>query len=263
MIFTDDLDRKIKLNTKIQRIISLVPSITELLFDLELSSEIIACTNYCIHPKDKVKSLLKIGGTKDFDLDKIRQQKPDLIIAVKEENNKDLVLQIAKEFPTVVFDIVDLNSALNTIKKIGRIVDRQNQANNLLSNINTEIINLKASILDNNKTSAYLIWNNPMMGVGVQTYISDMMRLSGFINVFDEQKEAYFELSKLELEQTKPHYIFLSSEPFKFTDKHRIKYQKQYPKSKVVLVDGEMFSWYGSRILKAISYFSSLQKMNK
>lgn len=257
-MFTDDIGRQIKLKSKINRIVSLVPSITELLFDLGLTSELVACTNYCKYPKDRVGNILKVGGTKDFDLDKIRQVKPELIIAVKEENNRELVLEIAKEFPTIVFDIVNLKSALRSIKLIGEIVSKEKEAESLLAEIDSEILKLKNKRPKTKKTVAYLIWHKPMMSVNTETYISDIIVLSAYSNVFDKQKENYFEFTEEELKAKKPNYIFLSSEPFKFTEKHKQAYQKQYPDSKVVLVDGEMFSWYGSRLLKAISYFKEL-----
>ena len=259
MQFIDDLGRPIELQSTSKKIISLVPSITELLFDLSLDKEIVACTSFCVHPKEKVKNLVKVGGPKDFNLDKIRDIKPDLIIAVKEENNKDLVLEISKEFPLVVFDIVDVESAIKSIKSIGKIVGKEKEATLVLHDIDKEKENIN-SISRQLETALYLIWNKPMMSINAGTFISEMMHFSGFKNIFSESRAAYPRVSKQEIDKYEPKYILLSSEPFSFTEKHRKVYQEQFPYAKVVLVDGEMFSWYGSRMIKAFRYFGNLRK---
>lgn len=256
MIYIDDLRRQVEIPNSLQRIISLVPSITELLFDLGIGEQLIGRTKYCIHPQDKVKLLPNIGGTKDFDLKKIRALKPDLIFAVKEENNKDLVLEIAKEFPLVVYDPTDISSALRMIKEIGDILNTQKTALNIINDIQEKIIKLQKTNTIK-ETACYLIWNRPMMTINQQTFISEMMNLSGFSNVFALKNEPYPIIQKEELREKSPTYILLSTEPFSFTEKHQLQYQEQFPNSKVILVDGEMFSWYGSKMLKAFDYFMS------
>jgi ABC-type Fe3+-hydroxamate transport system substrate-binding protein len=254
MNLIDDLDRKIRIDNSPKRIVSLVPSITELLFDLGLDEKIKGCTKYCVHPKPQIEKVEKVGGPKDFDLNKIRALEPDLIIAVKEENNKDLVLEIAKEYPLVVFDITNIESALGSIKTIGKITTKEKEANQLCLNIERELDKINKAIVAK-KSACYLIWNKPMMTINSNTFISEMMAQAGFENAFSQLDSEYSVISKKDVINVKPEYILLSSEPFSFTEKHRIEYQKQFPDSKVVLVDGEMFSWYGSRILKAFEYF--------
>jgi len=259
--FTDDLGRIIKFEEKPKRIISLVPSITELLYDLGLEEEIIAVTKFCKYPKEKIKTVEKIGGTKDFDLEKIRSLKPDLIIAVKEENDKERTLEIAKEFPLCVFDITDIDSALSSILKIGKLTGVEENAKKIMQEITNKI---QAFSTPKAKKVCYLIWENPMMTIGKNTFISEMLQLAGYENVFSEKKENYFSVSNEELKSKETDLIFLSSEPFPFKEKHQKQFQKQFPNSKVVLVDGEMFTWYGSRILKAIDYFRLLnEKIDK
>ena len=258
MIYFDDLKRSVEVSKPAQRILSLVPSITELLFDLGLEKRLVGRTNYCIHPKDKI-GIDSVGGTKDFDLEKIRQLKPDLIFAVKEENNKELVLEIAKEFPVLIYDIVDLPSAIRVIKHIGLVTSLEDEAFNLVNKIQEQIYFLqKKNIVK--KEACYLIWNKPMMSVGSETFISDMMNVAGFTNVIRTRKESYPTIEQQDIESLQPEYVFLSSEPFKFTEKHQQEYQERFPNSKVILVDGEMFSWYGSRMLKAFDYFRNLQE---
>ncbi len=254
MIFIDDLNRSVELEIAPQRIVSLVPSITELLFDLGLSRQIIGRTNFCIHPKTKVDKVKKVGGTKDFCLNKIRDLQPNLIIAVKEENSKELVNEISQEFPTIVFDVVDINSAIDMIYKVGEITGKQQQSTKLIANIKTRISNLKSKKIETH-TACYLIWNSPMMSINKNTYISEMMNIAGFENVFSNSANNYPIISEKDLESKVPEYILLSSEPFPFKETHKQKYQEQYPNSKIVLVDGEIFSWYGSRMIKALDYF--------
>ncbi len=254
MVYIDDLGREVQIRDIPQRIVSLVPSITELISDLDFLDKIIGRTNYCIYPEKIIDNIDTLGGTKDFSLEKIRILKPDLIIAVKEENNKKLVLEIAKEYPTIVFDIVDYSSAIKMIKDIGSILDAKILTEQLIKDIEE-----KRSILlqrfNKLKRSCYLIWNNPKMSISKHTFISEMMNLAGFGNVFAENNDNYPIISEKDLALKNPEFILLSSEPFKFTEKHRKEYQNRFLNSKVVLVDGEMFSWYGSRMLKAFDYF--------
>jgi len=260
MLFTDDLNIKVEIKENPERIISLVPSITEYLFDLGLSEQIVGLTNYCIHPEKAVSNKEKVGGTKDFSLEKIRKLKPDLIIAVKEENNKELVQEIAKEFPLAVFDVVNLKSAIRTMKNIGILLKKEEKSKAIISEIQRQKILLQSNNIKT-KSACYLIWNKPMMTVNENTFISEMMQYSGYKNVFRNKEESYGVITEKEILEKKPQYILLSTEPFSFTEKHRIAYQKKFSDSKVILVDGEFYSWYGSRILKAFDYF--LQRFDK
>jgi len=254
MIYVDDLNRRVELKESPQRIISLVPSVTELLFDLGLSEHIVGRTSYCIYPEHKIINVASVGGPKDFDLKKLRALKPDLIITVKEENDKELVLEAMQICPVLVYDIVDIASALNMIREIGLLTDTQKRASSILNQIQLKKERLEKRNQEY-KTACYLIWNVPMMTVNQQTFISEMMRLAGFDNAFSNKTEHYPVLLEEDISLSEIEYILLSSEPFKFTEKHRKSYQNRFPRSKVILVDGEMFSWYGSRMLKALDYF--------
>jgi ABC-type Fe3+-hydroxamate transport system substrate-binding protein len=254
--FKDDLNRIVNLKNP-KRIISLVPSITELLYDLGLGERIIAVTRFCKYPKKEIEKTDKIGGTKDFDLQKIRSLKPDLIIAVKEENDKNRVLEIAKEFPLYVFDITNISTALEAILKIGEITETEKQAKELHQKIKIEI---QSFSFIKEKKVCYLIWEKPMMTIGNKTFISEMLHLAGYKNSFSDKKENYFSVTVEDIKTEKPELIFLSSEPFPFKEKHKKQFQEQFIDSKIILVDGEMFTWYGSRMLKAINYFKQLNK---
>jgi ABC-type Fe3+-hydroxamate transport system substrate-binding protein len=250
MKITDSLDRIVQLTIVPKTVVSLVPSITELLIDMGI--DVIGRTKYCIHPAEKVGSIEIVGGTKDIDVDKIIKLAPDLIIAVKEENDQHQIESLYSKIPTIVFDITSVKSALQMIDKLGMIFNAKETSELIVSNIENGIHQL------NKRTSesvAYLIWQNPMMTINRNTFISDMLELAGFRNVFADNTKEYQEITEIDIKSLNPNFIFLSTEPYPFKGKHVNQYQKQFNLSKIVLVDGELFSWYGSRMLKAIDYF--------
>ena len=255
--FKDQLNRTIKVDFPPKRIISLVPSQTELLFDLGLDQEIIGITKFCIHPKDKFKNTTKIGGTKKLDIKKIRELNPDLIIGNKEENEKEEIEILAKEFPVWMSDISNLNDALEMITTIGEMIYKRQESINLSKNIlqSFDELNINESGL---KSTLYFIWLNPNMLAGKQTFINEMLKYCGLINLIKETR--YPELSDFELKALNPEVILLSSEPYPFKEKHIKNFHQIWPNAKIKLVDGEMFSWYGSRLLKSAPYFQNLKQ---
>lgn len=258
--FTDQLNRKISINYPPKRIISLVPSQTELLFDLGLDTEVIGITKFCIHPESKFKEKTKIGGTKKLNLDLIRSLEPDLIIGNKEENEKLQIEELMNEFPVWMSDIYDLEDAKKTISQIGELVDREPEAAYLNHLIHAGFNDLQTLALQNNlsKRVAYLIWKKPYMFAGKDTFINHILALNGLSNVIKESRYPEMDLAALDL--LKPELVFLSSEPYPFNEKHLEEVRAVLPEAKVMLVDGEMFSWYGSRLVKAVQYFFQLQK---
>lgn len=256
--FIDQLQRKIFLDGVPQRIISLVPSQTELLFDLGLEDKLVGITNYCIHPKDKCKKVKKIGGTKDFSLEKIAALKPDLIIANKEENEQNLIEELAKKYPVWLSDIFTLNDSFEMMRAIGEMTSTENMAQQIIKDIKNEFSLLKINPTENKKRVLYFIWREPYMLAGAETFISDMLRFFGFEQI---QTERYPVFSAQEIITFQPDVIFLSSEPYPFKTKHIQEFENLCPKAQVFIVDGELFSWYGSRLKHSARYFLSL--MNK
>ena len=239
-----------------RRIVSLVPSLTELLADLALEEETVGITKFCVHPHHWFKNKDRMGGTKDVRLNRVADAQPDLVIASKEENVKEQVEAIAQHFPVLLTDIVDLDSALETIQHIGELCNRRAKAAEMAIDISRRFEELSADITQA-KTAAYLIWKDPYMAVGGDTYINNMMQCAGFTNVF-AQKNRYPETNFDELASLAPDFVLLSSEPYPFGQKHLAELSDHLPQSRVMLVDGEMFSWYGSRLLKAPAYFRAL-----
>lgn len=252
--FTDQMGRQISITYPPQRIISLVPSQTELLFDLGLDMEIIGITKFCIHPREKFKKSTKIGGTKMLDLARIRELKPDLIIGNKEENDRTQIEELMKEFPVWMSDINVLPEAIDMIRQIGELTGRLEKATVIADDINEQFLKLKK--IHKQVRTAYFIWKDPYMLAGKQTFIDDMLNRAGFENAINGNR--YPEISIDQLKKLRPECIFLSSEPYPFKDEHVKEIQRICPDARVSIVDGEMFSWYGSRLLLSPAYLRSL-----
>lgn len=255
---TDQLDRIVNLSKYAERIISVVPSITELLYDLGLNNEVVGITKFCVHPDLWFKTKQKIGGTKNLNIDKIKSLQPDLIIANKEENTADDIDQLEKEFPVWVSDIADLPDAYYMINEISKLAGKNENGIHLTNKIKKEFSKLPVK-KENRKSCAYFIWNNPLMAAGGDTFINEMILQAGFINLFENEKR-YPLTTKERLSELNPGLILLSSEPYPFSEKHKKEFTDLLIHSKVVLVDGEIFSWYGSRLLHAPEYFFQLNE---
>ena len=257
MFFQDQTGRNIDIRQIPTKIISLVPSQTELLFDLGLEEEVKGITKFCVHPEKWFRSKTRIGGTKKLDLKKIHDLQPDLIIANKEENEKEQVEVLAKKFPVWISDVRNLNQAMEMIVSVGLITGKIDSAKKIASEINKNFSELNP--LNKKIKTAYLIWRDPYMTIGSDTFIHDMMLRIGLENIFRDRSR-YPVTSIEELNVLNCEFILLSSEPYPFSEKHRNEIQQILPQTKIALVDGEMFSWYGSRLLKAPAYFQKLQK---
>ncbi len=249
------MGRNVKVPRSPSRIISLVPSQTELLHDLGLDSEVVGLTKFCVHPDHWRKTKSVVGGTKKFRFDTIDGLKPDLIIANKEENYEEGIRELAGKYPVWISDIYDLNDARDMITSISSIVGREKKGREILDKIQ-EDFSVKVEPIG---TALYFIWNEPYMAAGTDTFINDMMYRAGFFNVLPKGSR-YPELTSEEITKLDPDYIFLSSEPYPFKEKHLQELQNICPNSKVMLVDGEIFSWYGSRLLKAHEYFETIKE---
>lgn len=255
-VFTDQMNREVEIPFPPQRIVSVVPSQTELLFDLGLNDRVIAITKFCIHPNDWFQSKTRIGGTKNLNIDRIREIQPDFIIANKEENTQSEIEALAQEFPVWISDIQDLDGAYQMIRSIGEICDCASAAEMIVHQAASKFDLLKP--VSPTKRALYLIWNNPFMAVNNSTFIHHMMELCGFENCTAGFQNRYPEISAEKIEALQPELILLSSEPFPFAEKHQSEIQTQFPNAQVVLVDGEFFSWYGSRLIQAPNYFQKL-----
>ncbi len=252
---TDQAGRQVFLPAFPQKIISTVPSQTELLFDLGLDAEVIGITKFCVHPARWKSSKANIGGTKKLNIEKIKSLQPDLIIANKEENTKEQIDELSENIPVWVSDVKNLDDALSMIHYIGEITGRKENALKIIGEITSAFEILPKA--DSKKSVLYLIWRKPWMTVGADTFIHDMISRCGLQNACDK-KFRYPELTGEEISRLNPGYIFLSSEPYPFAEKHIAELKSLCPSSGIFLVNGEYFSWYGSRLVHAASYFKIL-----
>lgn len=255
MVFKDQLNRTIHLSAIPKRIVSLVPSQTELLFDLELNEEIIGITKFCVHPEREVRNKTRIGGTKNVNIKKVASLLPDLIIANKEENNKSQIEELEKIAPVWISDINSFDDALTMIEQIGLITDKRKKAKEITEAIISSFSQLKTKKAQ--VKTCYLIWKDPYMTIGGDTFINNMLGRCGLKNVF-EDKERYPEITLQQLSLVSCQLILLASEPYPFAQKHITQLKTYLPDAQILLVDGEMFSWYGSRMLYAAKYFQQM-----
>ena len=241
--------------TGYQPIISLVPSQTELLHYLGLEKEVIAITKFCVHPTEWFKNKIKVGGTKTIDVEKIKALQPSLIIANIEENVKSQV-EALSDFPVWLTDVNNLDDSLKMIADVGSITGTSEKATILIKSIQEKFSLLNKPVRPVNV--AYLIWKEPYMTIGGDTFIHDMLTRTGMRNVF-KHKLRYPQLTVEEIKDSGCELLLLSSEPFPFQQKHVDNLSNLLPGVQIKIVDGEMFSWYGSRLLKAAVYFKKLQ----
>lgn len=252
--FTDQTGHQIQLFQTPQRIVSLVPSQTELLADLGLEDRIVGITRYCVYPTHWRTQKAVVGGTKDFDPEIVKKLNPDLIIGNKEENEQSAIESLRNRYSVWLSDIDSLSDALSMISEIGAMTGRLAEAGNIISAIRDSFATMPSF---KPGRVLYLIWRKPWMAAASGTFINSMLETIGLENCLKGMSR-YPELSDEQIRSLNPDVIFLSSEPFPFREKHIQQIRTLCPDSKILLVDGEMFSWYGSRLLKAPAYFSSL-----
>ena len=244
-----------------KRIVSLVPSQTELLFDLGQEAKIVGITKFCVHPFHFKSTKKIIGGTKKVHFEKIRLLQPDVIIANKEENTKEIVEELSKICPVWVTNIVTFEDNLKMISDFGKLLDCRTESQKWTDKIEFAYRDFQQFIKDKPvKKVAYFIWANPYMVAGNDTFINEMLKLNNFQNIYqDKGRYPEIELKKIRLEGD-PDCVFLSSEPFPFTDEHAFEIGRFTHHAKTVFVDGEMFSWYGTRLVKAFEYFKMVHQ---
>ncbi len=255
----DQMGRMVAVPDFPKKIVSLVPSQTELLYDLGLKDRIAGQTVFCIHPHEHFNSAAKVGGTKKLNIQAIRDLQPDLIIGNKEENELAQIEELEKEFPVWMSDIYNLPDALEMIRQIGDVVCMQGAGQVMAQKIEAGF----REIVTQNRAAAkvlYFIWRKPFMVAGRNTFINDMLKYCGLENAVSEMNSRYPEIFANNITSLKPDVVFLSSEPYPFKEKHIEELANLCPMAKIRIVDGEMFTWYGSRLIKSPEYFRNTVK---
>ena len=239
------------------RIVSLVPSITELLCELGLAPQLVGRTGFCIHPEEVVRAIPKIGGTKDVNIEKIRKLAPTHLVVNIDENEKPTVDQLAEFVPNIVVThplAPEDNIALARL--MGGIFCAQARADAWCAEFEAELMALRAAPKGPPQRVLYCIWQDPWMSISRDTYIARMLAEIGWsIPALGEARYPRFEWNEALLSQVDQ--VLLSSEPYRFTEAHADALERQLGKP-VQLVDGEMMSWYGSRALQGIRYLRGL-----
>lgn len=259
--YTDQIGNTITLEAVPQRIISLVPSQTELLFDMGLEDKIVGITKFCVHPYHLKYTKKIIGGTKKVHIEKIKLLQPDIIIANKEENTEEIVSALQEVAPVWVSNVKTIQDNLDMIAELGKIFAVRTQAQQWIDKINYALADFKNFMQGREiQKAAYFIWKNPYMAAGGDNFINEMLKLNHFTNIY-EDRGRYPEIiiQKIRI-QGDPDVVFLSSEPYPFKEEDAFEIGRFTHHAKTIFIDGEMFSWYGSRMVKAFPYFKQLQE---
>lgn len=265
IILTDQLGRIHSFETSPKRIVSLVPSQTELLYDLGLNESIVGITKFCVHPHHLKTEKKIVGGTKKVHLEKIRTLLPDIIIANKEENTKEMVDELSKICPVWVTNSITIEDNFQMISDFGQLFNCEVEAQKWNDKLIFALYDFKDFIKGKPlQNVAYFIWKNPYMVAGSDNFINELLKLNHFRNIYDKNPETSERYPEIELEKMQfehnPDLILLSSEPFPFQEDDVLVIRQFTHNAKIILVDGEMFSWYGTRLLKAFEYFKKLHQ---
>ncbi|WP_044399228.1 ABC transporter substrate-binding protein [Lacinutrix sp. Hel_I_90] len=260
MVVKDQIGRKIELISTPKRIVSLVPSQTELLYDLGLEDTLVGITKFCVHPFHFKSIKTVVGGTKSINMDKLKALQPDIILCNKEENTKAIVEACEQICPTHVSDIFTIADCLELIIQYGVLFNKRTNANKISNKIEFNLKDFQAYIKEKPVLKvAYFIWRKPWMAAGNTTFINHLLQLNKFENIY-ANKERYPEVTIEKIRQEgDPEIILLSSEPYPFKEAHAFEIGRHSHHAKTIFVDGEYFSWYGSRLIKAFNYFKTLR----
>lgn len=249
--------------TSPKRIISLVPSQTELLYDLGLENKIIGITKFCVHPYHLKATKKIVGGTKKVHFEKIRLLEPDIIICNKEENTLEIVTELRKICPVWVTNIITIEDNFRMITDFGQLFNCRTESQKWNDKLAFAWNDFKQFIKDkptenSGQKVAYLIWKSPYMVAGSDNFINELLKLNNFQNSYENlSRYPEIELEKIRLDGELD-LVFLSSEPYPFSQEDALEIGQFTHPAKIIFVDGEMFSWYGTRLLKAFKYFKVL-----
>lgn len=238
------------------RIVSLVPSQTELLHDLGLENEVVGITKFCIAPDQWFRTKTRVGGTKQVNRQVIEQLQPDLIIGNKEENSQEDISWLSARFPVWMSDIYTVGDAIEMIRQVGLLTGTEQRAASLMAEIQA---NFSGYQKPQPFSVAYLIWNQPCMAVGKNTFIHDLLRVWGADNVFEFHEDDRYPITSIdEINRLNPDVLLLSTEPFPFNEKDVLEWSQKRGNKPVMIVSGEKFSWYGSALRDVPAYFNEL-----
>lgn len=254
---TDARNKKIVFSEPPKRVVSLIPSITEALFDLGAGEAIAGVSNYCIHPAEGVKNKIKVGGQKNPDMGKIKAIHPDLIILNMEENKPEHIKFLSQHYTTWVTYPRLFRDAENLLMQLGKVFDAESRASVYADKIRISSKQL-SSIRRRKIKTMYLIWRNPWMSINRDTFIHNVLELHHMENVYAKRDKRYFEVTAQDIEDADPDIIILPDEPYHFREKHKSEFShlsvSAVKNSRIFLADGTYFCWYGTRTARASQY---------
>lgn len=240
------------------RLVSLCPSLTELVFDLGRGADLVGRTKFCVHPADGVGAVASVGGTKNPKLDRIVALRPDLVLMNEEENRReDAEALRAAGVPLHTSLPRDAHETAAMVRDVGAALDRADAAERIAADIEARADRVRAAARGRPPVRwAYLIWREPWMTVNGDTFVDALLSLAGGANVFGAHAERYPTIQLDELARADPDRVLLSSEPFPFRDAHadELAARTGLPRDRFQLVDGELLSWHGSRTPRGIDY---------
>jgi len=274
---TDAIGRVHALARTDARIVSLVPSVTELLFALGIGDRLVGRTGFCIHPKDSIKTVPKVGGTKSVDVERIRELAPTHLIVNIDENEKPTIDQLANFVPNVIVThpLGPLDN-LPLYRLLGSIFSREGRAGELCEAFQKAYVNAVGACADLPRERVlYLIWKSPWMTVSRDTYVSRTLAAVGWDTVDIESRDRYPKIELTPKLLSGVGRVLLSSEPYAFRERHLDEVRQLLVASgtdfvpspmedldssaTVSMIDGEMTSWYGSRAIEGMKYLSRLR----
>ncbi|HET9795254.1 MAG TPA: helical backbone metal receptor [Thermoanaerobaculia bacterium] len=237
------------------RIVSLCPSLTETLVEIGVMP--VGVTRYCIRPREALRKVSKVGGTKNPDLDRIRILAPDLVVANAEENRPEDLAALGKEFAVHVSLPRTVAEVPGVVRELGVAVGRPEEGKRLAAEIE------RATAVPGPATFryAYFIWKDPWMSVSGDTYVSDLLRYAGGANVFGEEPARYPEITPARVRAAAPDVLFFPSEPFPFSEGHRPAIEAVFGRSTPIeFVDGDDCCWHGARTRDGLGLMREIRR---
>jgi ABC-type Fe3+-hydroxamate transport system substrate-binding protein len=237
------------------RIVSLVPSLTETLFDLGLDSHVVGVTRFCAEPAARLLGRPRVGGTKNPDREKIATLRPDLVVVNTEENRPEDIGWLRERFPVFESFPITVIQAAEMIVALGRTIGRKEEADAWRLLVEAEVARIEAELFGERRLRVFFpIWKDPWMTINGDTYVHHMLKVCGGDNVFGDAMMRYPEVVLEQVPALNPDLILLPSEPYAFSEQHRYRLltDPMLAGRPVLLVEGKAFSWHGTRTARGL-----------
>lgn len=258
----DARGRTVRVPRRPDRIVSLVPSITESLFAFGLGDRVVGVTRFCVHPADARERAVVVGGTHDVNVEQLCALRPDFVIANQEENPRELLETLGERVPTFITFPRTVKDGIALLRQLGTLTGEEETAERYAADAEAAAAAARAGAPATPPRVLYLIWRKPWMTVNGDTFVHDMLARCGAVNVMADAAGRYPEVEADEVVTLRPDAIFLSSEPYQFAPEHATEWLQvsglpAAQLGQVPLVDGELCCWYGTRMVAGLRYLSA------